>query len=266
MGFVVKNTTKWGLLDIVCPHTCMGCGQLGAVLCGCCKKNIMQKRSGVCPICKCSVAETAEKVGNIGSIKQGYSCKHPECESVFEEIWTYGWREGVVKDLISKYKYQSMRAAGAELVEIFDEILPKDLVGPEIVVVPLPTIGKHVRERGLDHTQWMARKLAKRRGWKCRRMLERAADTVQVGAKMGEREQQAKKAYRVVGKVQKECRYILLDDVWTTGATMISAGQILREAGAEHLNAVVLAVSKPKTASEEAVGADVTGVAGAAED
>lgn len=165
---------------------------------------------------------------------------------MFEEIWTYGWREGVLKTMVERYKYQSVRAIGKELVELLDEILPRDL--NEVVLVPLPTIGRHVRERGLDHTKWMARKLAKRRGWRCERLLVRSVDTVQVGASVGEREKQAKSAYAVAGEVKADSQYILLDDVWTTGATMQAAGEVLRKAGAQHVSAVVLAVSKPKTA------------------
>lgn len=252
MGFVVKNTTKCGLLDIVCPHTCMGCGRLGTVLCECCKKNIIQNRILICPICKCSVAKTAEKVGNIDGLEQGCSCKHSGCGAEFEQIWAFGWREGVLKKLVERYKYQSIRAVGGVLVELLDVIMPEGL--EEVVLVPLPTIGRHVRERGLDHTLWLAKHLARKRGWKCERVLARAAGTVQVGAKMKEREQQARKAYRVTGELCATKHYILLDDVWTTGATMEAAGRVMRVAGAQKLSAVVLAVSKPKTASEEAVG------------
>lgn len=190
----------------------------------------------ICPVCKEEFAKTAEKGENIW--------KHEECEMSFKGLWTFGWREGTLKKLVEEYKYQSVRAMGEVLVELYDEILPKEL--EDITIVPLPTIGRHVRERGFDHTLTLAKGVAKRRGWRFEQILGRAADTVQVGAKAADRETQAEKAYEVVGEVEAKKKYLLLDDVWTTGATMLSAEKVLREAGAEEVYAVVLAVSRPK--------------------
>lgn len=240
MGFVVKNTTEFGLLDLLCPHTCRCCGQLGAVLCKCCKKNLLAQKQPLCPICKQIVAKSAKKVKNI------QSC--PDCETPFLGLWSFGWREGVLEKLVEEYKYQSVRAMGEVLVELYDAVLPTELCN--IVVVPLPTIGRHVRERGFDHTLTLAKKLARRRSWRCEQILGRAADTVQVGAKVADRKAQAAKAYVVRGKVDPRQHYLLLDDVWTTGSTMLAAEQVLRAAGAEVISGVVLAVSRSKTAPD----------------
>lgn len=167
--------------------------------------------------------------------------KCPDCESVFEGLWVVGWREGVLKKIVEEYKYQSVWAMGAFLAELLDFVLPKDL---EVVVVPLPTIGKHVRERGLDHTWRVGRKLAKRRGWKCERLLVRVVDTVQVGANVKKRKTQAERAYAVARRVEPEKSYLLLDDVWTTGSTMLAAEKVLRAAGAERIYGAVVAVSR----------------------
>lgn len=72
----------------------------------------------------------------------------------------------------------------------------------------------------------------------------RAADTVQVGASVAERKAQAEKAYVVEGEVESGIDYLLLDDVWTTGATMQAAVKALREAGAERVCGAVVAVSR----------------------
>lgn len=163
-------------------------------------------------------------------------------------LFAVGWRKGVLKKLVSEFKYESVRSVGEVLAEMLDETIPnlaKILPeGAEVVVVPLPTIGRHVRQRGLDHTLILARKLAKRRGWKCERVLERAVDTVQVGAKAKERREQAEKAYEVVRSVEAGKWYLLLDDVWTTGASMKAAERVLREAGAEKIIGAVIEVGE----------------------
>ena len=279
----MKNTTKWGLLDLVCPHTCRGCGELGAVLCERCKKYMLEERVEICPICKKIVAETTENVGKTGNcakLAENYAkseyCgsendgnRHLRrlaeeycecCDSPLEKCWVVGWREGVLARLVKDFKYKSVRAAGGVLAELVDDALPGDLreidgggVGEvktgeglsEVVVVPLPTIGRHARERGLDHTKIIAKKLAKRRGWRLEMMLARATDTVQVGAKVAARKSQAEKTYEVVKRVEAGRRYLLLDDVWTTGATMTSVARVLREAGAKEVYGVVIAVGRP---------------------
>lgn len=245
MKFVVKNTTKCGVLDLLCPHSCRGCGCLGSVLCERCKKNLILARRAICPLCK---REFAAKSG-----LEGGRC--PDCDLAgMRAIFAGGWREGVLMKMVEEYKYQSVWALGDALTEILDAALPPTgddgiwcgIRPDDVVVVPLPTIGRHVRERGLDHTLRMARKLAKRRGWEYEQTLSRVADTVQVGANSAEREEQARKAYAAHGRVDARKTYVLLDDVWTTGASMRAAAKVMREAGVERLIGLVVAVGRPR--------------------
>ena len=245
-------------------------------MCECCKNDILEANLAICPLCKSSVAaKTGKCPGREVSGREGLSdcdwiSDHdwfsdydwrewmcPDCEVPFFWLGVVGWREGALAKVIKDFKYESVRAAGEVLAELMDARLPRDLakvageaegeadiVGSEVVVVPLPTIGRHVRERGLDHTLMIAKKLARRRGWKCERLLGRATDTVQVGTKAAERREQAAQTYEVRGKVEVEKIYLLVDDVWTTGATMLAAEKVLREAGARRIAGIVLATGR----------------------
>ncbi len=243
MKFVVKSTTKCGVLDLLCPHTCRGCGCLGAVLCGCCKNNLMNATLRVCPLCQ-KVLANAEKSG---ATWRDYNCE--DCQLPLDALFVGGWREGVLAKLVKEYKYQAVRAAGEVLVEILDKVIPELPV--DTIVVPLPTIGRHVRERGLDHTLLLAKKLARSRGWKYQQILRRAEDTVQVGTKAAERQEQAKRAYEVARMVDNEVTYLLLDDVWTTGASMLAAVDRLRQAGAKSVMGAVLVVGRDQQKSTD---------------
>lgn len=157
-----------------------------------------------------------------------------------ENLYAAGWREGMLARLVEDYKYQSVRSLKSGLVDLLDDALP---YWEEVVLVPLPTISRHIRERGFDHTWELARELGRRRGWEVRRLLGRRRNTVQVGAKATERQEMAQQAYKLIGEVRNE-KYLLLDDVWTTGASILAAKRLLEQAGATKISAAVLAISK----------------------
>jgi hypothetical protein len=109
----------------------------------------------------------------------------------------------------------------------------------KIVLVPLPTIRKHIRERGFDHTLRLCfelenflQKRLEKLGMQVeyRDLLVRKNKTVQVGKEKKERVKQAEKAYGIREGVEIENKtlYILVDDVTTTGASLAAAKKILQ--------------------------------------
>ena len=143
-------------------------------------------------------------------------------------------REGLLRRLIEIYKYNSVRAASFELAELL-----AGLVGDGWVLVPLPTIRRHIRERGFDHVGLICEKT----GLLMERALIRENNCVQVGADMETRRRQAAEAYRAVD-VDANRRYLLVDDVWTTGSSMLAACEAMRAAGSKNLAIAVIARSK----------------------
>ena len=118
------------------------------------------------------------------------------------------------------------------------------------ILAPLPTISKHVRERGFAHIERLVRRLSRltrpsfasrKSGLGCAKVLKRANSTVQVGSSAEKRKIQAEEAYSVVKGFDPEKHYILLDDVWTTGSSMLAAARKLRSAGAQHVDILVIA-------------------------
>ena len=239
MSFDVKITTKFNVLDLIAPFTCRGCGALGSLLCGRCKKYNISWTFGLC--CRCR--------------KKLKSC-HCEVSVVF-----CAYREGVLAQLVEDYKYKSIRATASVLASILAEAVKKLSLSGSVVIVPLPTIARHVRERGFDHTWLLSRRLAKELSrvesfraceFKAERILERRNKTVQVGASEMMRKKQAKSAYGVSsrylkkagGSLDDETTYLLVDDVWTTGASMEAAISAMKKAGAKKMAAAVILASK----------------------
>lgn len=218
MPNIVKNTTFPGLLDLLAPHSCRGCGRIGNVLCDRCKNNII-----------------------LNHIDHPPAIKSPKS---FPPTFIISDRTDLVNTLIHDFKYNSVRALASPLAELMHTILP-DIQNPTIIV-PLPTISRHVRARGLDHTYLITKKLAKLRHCKVHQLLIRQQNTVQVGADRKTRLAQATSAYAINPniKINPNAAYILFDDVWTTDASMKAAVKKLRQAGAKKIIVALLAVSR----------------------
>ena len=145
--------------------------------------------------------------------------------------------------LIHDFKYESVRAIGNKLAEMMAARLPD--LPKETIIVPLPTATHHIRERGFDHTLFIAKRIAKLKRIKVQKLFIRTANTVQVGADKSTRIAQAEHAFEINPKIaiNKNTTYILFDDVLTTGASIKSALKKLREAGALKVIIALLATS-----------------------
>ena len=241
MSFDVKNTTFYRPFELLFPHTCRGCGARGELLCECCKNYMVEQRQNVCPKCHRALDERTPRC--------------PDCKKLpFLATFVFSWREGALPVLVKEYKYQAVRGMSEVLAKLYAEMIG-DLEGVSgadgltagsgpVKVVPLPTISRHIRERGFDHMGLVAKKLAKKRGWEYAPVLMRVNKTVQVGADEKTRRKQAGEAYAVETELDSEATYLLIDDVWTTGASMMAAAEKMQEAGAKRLAMAVLEVGK----------------------
>ena len=229
MPNIVNNTTFPSLLDLIAPHSCRGCGLIGEALCNRCKNYILHKHQPICPNCK-------------APSKDG---KCPNCNDL-PPIYIIGERSGLLGSIVHDYKYQSVRALARPLAEMLFEVLPNPK--STTYIVPAPTISKHIRKRGLDHTKLIAKELSKLdpKHYRIDPVLIRAKETVQVGASQSTRQIQAQNAYQLSPKavIDTKSNYLLLDDVWTTGASVRACIKKLQQAGVQNLTVALLSLSR----------------------
>ncbi len=222
MDFDVKNTIVRELFELFCPHYCLVCGKIGKILCNGCKKYNIEGYENKCLKCGVVIKSKCEM-----------------CRLPYEGSWMVGMRDDGLGQLISKYKYGPVRALAWPLAEILDAVIP--CLGQNTVVVPVPTIDRHIRTRGMGHTELLARKLARSRGWAYKKVVSRVNNTVQVGASVGRRKKQASDAYRLNLKIDPGLNYLVIDDVYTTGASIEAVCELLRAGGARKVMVAVLA-------------------------
>jgi len=150
-------------------------------------------------------------------------------------LWEYA---GGVKDLIVSYKVGGMRP----LAEFFAKAVFGHLREhhPGTAVVPVPFRKGKVRKTGWDQVEDLARRL-QRRGVPVLRCLERAEGVSQKTLDYSARMSNLSGKIRLRGNSRVPRRIVLLDDVLTTGATLSECSRVLKEGGAERVDAVVLA-------------------------
>ena len=225
----VKTTTHISLLDLIAPHSCRGCGQIGKALCDRCKNNIIANHQDFCPKCK------AAKTSNV-------------CHQCHDLPPTFigGERTGLLANIVHDYKYQSIRSLAHPLADIISSAIPP--LGGLVFIVPLPTISRHIRERGFDHTLLLAKYLANIKGanYQVCPILRRRTNSIQVGTKRTTRLHQASQAYRISPHaiINPHATYLLLDDVWTTGASLRAARTLLQQNSITNTAFAILSVSR----------------------
>ncbi|MGB4768599.1 MAG: phosphoribosyltransferase family protein [Candidatus Saccharimonas sp.] len=143
--------------------------------------------------------------------------------------WCVGRRDDGLRAVIDALKFERTRAAHLPLAELLDEALP--VIPSDVIVVPVPTLTYHKRVRGYGHIELVAKAFAKKRGLPYSEALIRHSRHVQRGASRTQRIAQAKETYAST-TLQKGQTYLLVDDVYTTGATLEYASRALIAGGA----------------------------------
>ena len=210
------------LADTFAPHHCCSCGEIGAVLCEHCKYNITSEAFERCIVC----LGLAKPSSNLCS----------SCRVSYARAWCVGERGDALKAVINLYKYHSTRAASETFVDLLDQTVPS--LPPQTCIVAVPTINTHIRQRGYDHMALVARLFAARRGLMVSHALLRSDHSHQQGASRRQRLEQAKRAFGFTPV--ESVPHLLIDDVYTTGATVQYAAQALLSAGASEVYIAVL--------------------------
>lgn len=215
---------KVRLSDILAPHYCLSCGEIGRILCEYCKYDITSEAYGKCIKC-----------GHISPFSSNL-CRG--CAVPYSRAWCVGERQDMLETILDAYKFNRTKSAAKVLGSLLDAILPA--LPKDIVVTYVTTIRPHIRQRGYDHARLFAKDFAKRRGLKCQQTLIRTSNTRQLGANRRQRIENAKRAFIPKPSIENQT-YLLIDDIYTTGSTLEYATKALRKAGASNVMIAVIA-------------------------
>lgn len=209
------------LLDLVLPRRCDGCRSSGGAL---------------CPACRGLLA--TEPLGLV---------RPSPCPAGLPPVSAHTAYDGPVKHLLLAHKergrLQLSGVLGAALAQAASVLEPG-----AVVLCPVPSAVSAVRQRGYDHALRLARAAAQARGLPVRRLLLPARRTAdQSGLSIAARAANMSGALRACAAPAG--RVLLVDDVMTTGATLVEASRALRAAGHEVVGAVVVAATARRSVS-----------------
>jgi ComF family protein len=152
------------------------------------------------------------------------------------------WHEGGARDAVHQLKYEGWWRVTESLARAMTGLEP--LTG-RLVLVPVPLAPRRLRDRGYNQSEHLARALGDLVSKPVRvAALKRVRETpTQTALTPEARLANVAGAFKASG-VQGS-RVVLVDDVFTTGATLIAAAAALTQAGAAQVEAVTFARAKP---------------------
>lgn len=195
------------LVSLIFPYVCTGCGREGAWLCSRCAQNV-----------------------------QFRVISRPRTGSLERLISLIPYSDKKVNKLIRKYKFKKARTALPTLQSLVRRGTSPALIPAVDVVAPLPLFRIKFHERGFNQAAGIAEALARVLGAPCDQdlLLRQRGGGQQSKKTDADRRKPLKddtflvsKPARVFGR-----RVLLVDDVYTTGATMSAAASALRRVGA----------------------------------
>lgn len=158
----------------------------------------------------------------------------------FDAAYSFGAYEGNLRELIHLFKYARMRSLDRPLGRKLAAALPREERIDLVVPVPMHWLRRW--NRGFNQAERLARFVARRWNLPVCRGLRRVRSTPsQAGLTHVERRENMAGVFRAPrGKVDGR-RILLVDDVFTTGATASACAVALKKAGARSVVLLTLA-------------------------
>lgn len=227
-----KSEMLNAILSVVYPCFCVNCGKPVLYnernLCGNCLRKIKFLKDG-CPRCSGIIADDECTVC-------GGRFFYPEKNIVVGEY------SSVLKKVITSLKFDGCSRLSAVLSDLARERLILSNLKAD-VIVPVPVFKKKKWQRGFNQCELIAKKMSVKTGIQTENLLKeiKGASTQR---KLGYRDRfinvLGRYGVKHVDKI-KNRRILLVDDIFTTGATINECARVLLEAGADSVFSITLA-------------------------
>ncbi len=231
--------TNW-LLDALFPPRCAACGVFGRELfCKKCATTVFKLSPPYCQIC----AEPFDPLAYHDPLCR--SCREAKINfDCARAAWSYA---GAPRGAIHRLKYAGKSALAPRLAPVLSHTVQDDATLRTLrfdCIVPVPLHARRERKRGFNQSELLAQSLGQELQMPFAHALQRTRATPpQVGLNLKERQSNVRGAFALSPQFQlpPDAYILLVDDVFTTGATLRECATVLKRAGAKNVCAVTLA-------------------------
>jgi ComF family protein len=247
-GGQIRINRRWprqiaeSLFTVLFPSDCRICGtplvRISRLpVCQVCLDALCPISGGVCSVC-------GELLFSPYAVAGGSRCGLcRRVEPPFVRAAAYGSYESGLRELIHLLKFSGVRPAADVLGRMLAEaiaMLEPEFSADSVAVVPVPLYRTKLHQRGFNQAELIARaamKTMKQPGNRlclCAGVLVRKRETAsQIGLTSHQRRENLRGAFGVAQPEAVKGREVLVvDDVYTTGATVSECARVLRRAGA----------------------------------
>ncbi|MBU0608899.1 MAG: ComF family protein [Armatimonadetes bacterium] len=230
------------LLDLIYPPRCEVCETLGPeVFCTRCLAEVLPHEPPECRLCG-ALLPRGPAVRDV--------CH--ECATTrrhYDGARSAGVHCATLRQAVIQFKFNNRRRLQVPLARLLADRLEAEPPGGLPLsqvdcLVPIPLHPRRRQWRGFDQALLITTELARMTGLPLVVGLARTrATTPQLQLKPQEREPNVRGAFAPLGRALEGKRILLIDDVYTTGATANQAAKAAKEGGA--VAAYVLTISRP---------------------
>ena len=209
------------------------------------KKAFLRFFHGVCPGCGASMEPQGTLLCPWCAIRI-----YPDGERVIrgKSVLTAFHHAGIPRDLVIRLKFGGERKL-APVIAALCLSAWRDFPGRGDTVIPVPTTSSRIRKRGYNQAELIAKAVTRTTGAVCMNLLKRERGDSQVGLTAEERARNIRGKFSLSGRPEQTGRIWVLDDVMTTGATMLECIAVLEDAGMEKPSAAVVCFRKTEDES-----------------
>jgi len=220
--------------------------------CHCCEKFLEEGQQGICPDCLSKIRWIEPPLCTLCGVPfLSREIENHPCGACltrgkyFTMARAVGYYEGPLREAIHRWKYEEK----SYLTLFFGEKLAEGFCrywDPQSfdLIIPVPLHSKRLRERGFNQALLLVKELSRRTQipYSKRLLQKRILTPPQVNLSGGEREKGVRGSFHIQRDEEIEGKSILLvDDVYTTGATVNECSKVLLKAGAERVDVLTIA-------------------------
>ncbi|HET8895083.1 MAG TPA: double zinc ribbon domain-containing protein [Gaiellaceae bacterium] len=211
------------MLDLVLPQSCLVCREGGTQLCEACARGLPALRPPVCERCGAPTAWPVQRCRECGGRRLGFATARAATAY-----------EGEVRRVVAAWKERGLR----RLAQAAAAVVADRLAAPSADLVTfVPADSERRLRRGHHPAAQLAESLARLWQLPCEPRLVRTGSSVrQRGLSLAERRRNVVGAFRADDDLKGTV--LLVDDVYTSGATASAAASALRAAGAARIDVI----------------------------